>query len=146
MKIVINNCWGGFGLSPKAIQEYLKLIGKECYFYKQVEYKHEKGKDKYIKQTAEENSKELFPGTVSTKDLGDEWDGDWNKIKDHYFYYGDLERTDENMIKVIEMLGEKEASGSMSSLIIVEIPDGVDYYIHDYDGMESVNETHRTWG
>lgn len=34
MKLVVNKCHGGFGLSPIAIAEYLKLKGKECFFYK----------------------------------------------------------------------------------------------------------------
>jgi len=32
MKIVINGCYGGFGLSKLAIQEYLKLKGKKHIF------------------------------------------------------------------------------------------------------------------
>ena len=34
MKIVINSQYGGFGLSILAIKEFLKLKGKEAYFYK----------------------------------------------------------------------------------------------------------------
>ncbi len=33
MKIVINKCYGDFGLSILAIQEIAKLQGKECYFF-----------------------------------------------------------------------------------------------------------------
>lgn len=33
MKIVINRCFGGFGLSPLAVKEYLKRKGKECFCY-----------------------------------------------------------------------------------------------------------------
>lgn len=29
MKIVINNCWGGFGLSDQAVEMYRELSGKE---------------------------------------------------------------------------------------------------------------------
>ena len=32
-KVVINKCYGGFGLSTLAIKEYLKLKGKQAYFY-----------------------------------------------------------------------------------------------------------------
>ena len=32
-EVVINSCYGGFGLSPKAIKRYLELKGKECFFY-----------------------------------------------------------------------------------------------------------------
>ena len=33
MKIVINRCYGGFGLSEKAIDEYAKLSGKDDFKY-----------------------------------------------------------------------------------------------------------------
>ena len=33
MKIVINNCYGGFGISALATKELAKLKGKECYFF-----------------------------------------------------------------------------------------------------------------
>lgn len=32
-----------------------------------------------------------------------------------------------------------------SDLAVVEIPDGVDFIIEDYDGKEWVSEVHRTW-
>jgi len=32
-KIVINTCFGGFSLSPKAIKRISELKGKECYFF-----------------------------------------------------------------------------------------------------------------
>ncbi len=35
-KIVINNCFGGFGLSPKAVKRIAELQGKECYFFEWV--------------------------------------------------------------------------------------------------------------
>jgi hypothetical protein len=40
MEIVLNKCYGGFGLSNIAVKEYLKRKGKQCYFYKQIKYKH----------------------------------------------------------------------------------------------------------
>jgi hypothetical protein len=36
-------------------------------------------------------------------------------------------------------------SGRCAELRIVEIPDGVDYEIEEYDGKEWVSEVHRTW-
>jgi hypothetical protein len=34
MKIVINACYGGFGLSPLGLKRWAKLEDKECYFFK----------------------------------------------------------------------------------------------------------------
>jgi len=33
MKIAVNRCYGGFGLSAKAVKRIAELNGKECYFY-----------------------------------------------------------------------------------------------------------------
>ena len=36
-------------------------------------------------------------------------------------------------------------NGAFSDLKVVEIPDGIRWYIDEYDGMEHVAERHRTW-
>ena len=55
-----------------------------------------------------------------------------------------LERTDPRLIEVIEKLGKK-ASAAGENIKIVEIPDDVkDWYIDDYDGVETVREG-RIW-
>lgn len=56
-----------------------------------------------------------------------------------------LERIDKDLISVIEELGE-EANDEYSKLKIVEIPDGVQWEIDDYDGWETIEEVHRVWG
>lgn len=89
MKIVINRCYGGFGLSEKALKLYEEL--------------------------AQEN-----PNTYN------------------------FERNCPHLVQVVEQLG-KEANGDFSDLKIVEIPDGVEWCIEEYDGMEWVAEVHRTW-
>lgn len=33
MKLVINKCYGGFSLSPKAVKRMAELQGRECYFF-----------------------------------------------------------------------------------------------------------------
>jgi len=48
------------------------------------------------------------------------------------------------LIQTIETLGD-DASGSLSSLKVVEIPDDVKWQIQEYDGIEWVAEQHRTW-
>jgi len=91
MKIVLNKCFGGFGLSKKAYDF-----------------------------------------------LGLEWDG-------YGFCFNSYEeRTDEKLIECVEKLGE-DADGRFASLAVVEIPDGIDYEITEYDGIETVEETHRSW-
>lgn len=53
-------------------------------------------------------------------------------------------RTDPDLIEVIQELG-KQADGVHAKLKIVEVPDGVEWEIQEYDGVEWVAEKHRTW-
>lgn len=59
-------------------------------------------------------------------------------------YAGDIQRNDPRLVDVVEKLG-KEAHGSRSSLMVVEIPDDMPFYIHDYDGFETIHEEHRVF-
>ena len=54
------------------------------------------------------------------------------------------QRDDPDLVAAVETLGER-ASGSCASLMIVEIPDDVDWQIEEYDGMEWISERHRVW-
>ena len=58
-------------------------------------------------------------------------------------YVMDL-RANPELISIVEELG-KESYGAFSELKVIEIPDDIDYYISDYDGIESVHENHRIW-
>lgn len=55
------------------------------------------------------------------------------------------ERNDPDLVAVVEELGEA-ANGRFSKLRVVEIPDGVEWQIEEYDGLEWIAEKHRTWG
>ena len=91
MKLVINKCFGGFGLSDAAIKRYNEVTAQtltSCY---------------------------------------------------------DVERDDPALVQVVEELGA-EANDGHSKIKVVEIPDGVEYEIVDYDGIEHIAEKHRTWG
>lgn len=88
MKVVINKCYGGFGLSNEAF-----------------------------------NYMGLDPETTDVYEIP---------------------RNDSKLVEAVETLGEK-ANGPYAELKVVEIPDDVEYYIHNYDGMESIQETHRSW-
>lgn len=61
-----------------------------------------------------------------------------------YFHPDFLPRIDPDLIAVIEELGE-EADGDHAKIKIVEIPDDIEWYIEEYDGLEWVAEKHRTW-
>jgi hypothetical protein len=56
-----------------------------------------------------------------------------------------IPRDDENLVRVVEELGEA-ADGHAASLRIVTIPENVKWVITNTDGGEQVSEAHRTWG
>lgn len=142
MKIVINKCYGGFSLSLKGQKEYLKLVGKEVFFYKQTKYSHHGDGEEYTKVGVEESGFLIY---AFTKDFGDTYEKLKNKDWEKYYFSGyDMGRDDPNLISVVEKLG-KEANGRSASLEIVEIPDGTNWHIDEYDGMESIDEDHRSW-
>ena len=55
-------------------------------------------------------------------------------------------RSDPRLVEVVERLGSRRASGIAGHLIVVEIPDGVNYGIYDHDGREFVFDKDRVWG
>lgn len=59
-------------------------------------------------------------------------------------YNNDEMRTAPELIQVVEELGI-EANGVASYLGIVDIPDNIDWYISNYDGIETIEEKHRRW-
>lgn len=56
----------------------------------------------------------------------------------------DLSRDCEHLVKTVLELGE-QASGKYAKLKVVEIPDDIEWSVHEYDGAEWVAEAHRTW-
>ena len=91
-KVVINSCFGGFGLSKQAYDE-----------------------------------------------LGIPWDGYG------YDYNADKKRADPQLVAVVEKLGD-DANGNHARLRVVDVPDGVNWRIEEYDGREKIAEEHRIWG
>lgn len=77
-------------------------------------------------------------GFISLEDLGEEQSDDCEEDTRRL-------RTHPRLIECIETLGADRASGQLTSLKIVTIPDGVDWVIKDYDGAEWIAEKHRTW-
>lgn len=150
MKVVINSCFGGFSLSPKAIKRYLELLGRECHFYE-----HKDWTTRLFTKVEMPENKSFNMSHSFTKDFGDSFTDkefvcggpqseEYKAIWDYLFSYDDIERNDPLLVQVIEELG-KEANGSCAELTIIEIPDDVEYEIDEYDGNESIHEKHRSW-
>ena len=119
MKVAINCCFGGFGLSDAAFEKLLERKGIE--FEKSAEA-HTLGITHYYRK-----------GMM----------GQNEGYLSHYEFTDN--RGDTDLIAVIEEMGVEEASSKYAEIRIVEIPNDVDWHIHEYDGMEHVAEDHRTW-
>jgi hypothetical protein len=129
MKVVINTCYGGFGISTECAKRYFELKGLTVYempssFCTQ-----------YLLVPLEE---------FEVQYELDKKNSYYEKSNAMCFSFYNIERDDPFLIQAVEELGE-EASDRYSELRIVEIPDGIDYTIEDYDGKEWIAETHRTW-
>lgn len=146
-EVVINACFGGFSLSAEAEVAYLARKGKQAFFYiPDRDSPGGYGKRDYVRVEAKDTHS-VISHTVMTENIGDRvapdvfWPGDGHPA---YWYGGDLERDDPDLVAVVRELGAK-ASGRFASLSIVEIPDHVQWEIEEYDGLEHVAENHRTW-
>lgn len=132
MKIVINSCYGGFGLSPKAERRYLELKGHESYFYKQSKYNYADNTIEFTRVDDIEDVPDLF-FYCTTRDQG--------KIISDYpkdvFHCRNLERSDPILVQVVEELGA-ESFGKCASLEVVEIEKGHWFKIDEYDGFEGI--------
>lgn len=109
MKIVLNKCYGGFGISKKCA---IRMAELGC--------KHAAAEIAQCK--------------------GGRWFG--------YGYaegFSDgYDRTNPYLVQAVEELGD-EANGGCAKLRVVDIPDGEDYEIHEYDGIETVRERCVGW-
>lgn len=65
-------------------------------------------------------------------------------ITDPNWYHWEIPRDDPVLVQIVEEMGE-DADGMYSELGIVEIPEDVNWYVEEYDGLEWVAERHRTW-
>ena len=145
MKIVINACYGGFSLSPESMIEYYKRKGRDCYFFT---FRRKPGGDidfsKFDSASPKDVENRLIfsafdvPNPNDFRD-DDEWYGQ------HCLSQYEYDRTDTDLIDVVEKLGG-DSSGRGGDLRVIEIPDGVEWTIEEYDGREWVAEKHRTWG
>ena len=143
MKVIINVCYGGFGLSSEAVKRAAQE-GAKCVSAIPV--------DQWFGDEWPDKIDEF------TKDLGDGYscrDTSWGEdilyrkgmiytIKDTFDNKNEI-RSDPVLVRIVEEMGEA-ASGYLGELKVVEIPDGTDFVISEYDGWEHIAESHLTWG
>lgn len=125
MKIVINTCHGGFGLSNEAA--------------------HFIAERKNVR-LVEDGLFTTYPHYLTDQPYGEPlcWSADlWERgtVKS----FRDLDRTDDDLIAAVWQFGEAAGQPPICKLKIVEIPDDVEWYIAEYDGNEWIAENHRVW-
>lgn len=153
MKIAINKCYGGFSLSPAAVKEMARLKGRECYFYshdlktrKMTPISLEEAEKGYMFFAYDvPNIDEVAPALENWGKQSEKARREHNElVRSHSLDSRPDDRADPDLIKVIESLGDK-ANGQCAKLEVVEIPDGTDYEVEEYDGREWIAEKHATW-
>jgi hypothetical protein len=134
VKVAINECHGGFSLSPKAVHWLACRQGKPCYFFTS-----NIGQPADSRFTAVNGYPDgMFWVASTSKELTDD------NYNDVVLDQRPENRSDPDLIAVIEELGE-EANGMCAEIKIVKIPADVKWHIEEYDGAEWVAEDHRTW-
>lgn len=130
-RVVVNKCFGGFCLSPKAVlwmyEQGFKELATPIKDYFGVELNE-------LEQSLEKWR--LFP-SLSFEIFS----------PDEQYVLNDrpTQRDHPLLVQAVEKFGE-EANSRSASLAIVEIPDGVFWHIQNHDGMETVVENYRVFG
>jgi len=144
-KVVINVCFGGFGLSDEAY-EWLIAYGVKVQKY----HEQERGKNgRYMDQPLNDGEvifdRGLTPmGEDSLNDLYYKSVGRSSMSSRYWECWTDKKREHPLVVKCVKELGTK-ADGRCAELKIVSIPADVDYEIDEHDGWEHIAEVHRTW-
>lgn len=140
MKVVINKCYGGFGVSHEAVLRYFEIKGNAVYpeqdkaYGKFWTYWTVKPEDRIESKEGECFYKMPLEDRIA-----------YNKARaEQTVYPRELARHDPALVQTVEELGDA-VNGDHAELTVVEIPDGVDYIVEEYDGMEHIAEAHRTW-
>lgn len=144
MELVLNKCYGGYGLSHAAKMKILEKKGITVFPYLNVKTDDfEKSKYKKISDQTLEEIGQSYPYVAYFQNdpVQDEIVVDWmdkNRADYKGFDFDDLERFDKELVETVKELGDK-SGGKFAYLEVVEIPDGASFEISDYDGIETAH-------
>lgn len=129
MKVVINRCFGGFGISQAG---YKRLIELGVPVRRYVQQKRDR-KTGLWKPEPKNEGMVIFNDGIKQGMRVKYW---LSCFRTH--------REDPLLVKMVEDLGQG-ANGEYADLRVVEIPDDIEWKIEEYDGMETIEEAHRSW-
>lgn len=132
MKLVINKCYGGFGLSDAAYERLIALGIPTCPWDN-----NDHGLAIADTQHPESIREGALNATRFSALIGGRYYARWVDNHEH--------RSHPLVVQVVEELGDA-ASGRLAKLRVIEIPDDADWEIDEYDGLETVRERSRSWG
>ena len=141
MQVVINRCFGGYSVSHEGMLRYCEIKGIKVYPEQSNDawgfwtYWTVPPEQRMVRKDGEDFYEMSISERIAHNKLLDE------QTIDRY----DVARNDPALVQVVQELGEK-ANGDYAKLVVVEIPDDVQWEIDEYDGMERIAESHRTWG
>lgn len=147
MKVVINKCFGGFGLSEAA---YEKLIEWGVPVRKYVEQQRDEKTGLYLKEPLNDGEvifdRELTPPEAdSFSALYHKYKGKSRLSSRYWDGWTKENRSHPLVVRLVEEMG-RAASGEFADLKVVDVPDGVEWTVEEYDGNEHIAEAHATWG
>ena len=128
MKVVINKCYGGFGVSIEAMK---RMVGKceHVIAHDPVEYFGSKAK---AQQAKADGLRDYWY-----------WDSKGRVVTDEH--RSQDARNCPVLVSTVEDMKDA-ASSPLARLRIVNIPDVVTWELDEYDGVESIHEVHQSWG
>lgn len=148
-EIVINRCWGGFSLSPEATIELYKLgetsIASPVREYFGLNNKALTNTNAAVKKAEARIEKEItkFESYLRGENKSS-FITTFSPDRKYVLSSRDIARDNPNLIKIVKKLKDK-ANGPCAQLEIVSIPSDIEWEIDEYDGMEKVEEVHRSW-
>lgn len=156
-KVVINVCYGGFTLSPRAIERIAEIEGRQCFFF-EFNIKNE-----LIPVSLKDLESGEYPcynwvaydcPNIADLPQNEQWfkmsldeqivNRDLWKKHSHKIDYRNTERNYPPLVQAVEELGDK-AAGEDSKLKVVSIPGDVIFDIYEEAGVEEIHEVHRIW-
>jgi len=137
-KVVVNSCYGGFGISYAGMLRYAELKGLTLYpepsEFGTVTY-HTVPESQRVQPLS---SDQWLAATTEQRMASND------AYSSQTLHCADIARDDPALVQVVEELGAA-AADQFAELRIAEVPDDVKWYIDEYDGQEWVAEVHRRW-